>query len=210
MGFFNTWKDIEFPKDTTENNHVYIGEYTYYAGSYHDKKFVEHCVRYINDEEDRDNLIIGKFCSIASGAVFNIGGSQRHRKEWVSTYPFHYMFPDDNTIKDPYYRKGDTVIGNDVWIGTEAMIMPGVKIGDGAIVAARAVVTKDVPPYTIVGGVPAKIIMKRFKDEDIKELLSIAWWNFGVEDIRKIIPYLASDDVKKVIEIGKSIKNQYL
>lgn len=99
-------------------------------------------------------LIIGKFCSIASGVTFNVGGSQRHRRDWISTYPFQYMFREDQEIADGYFRRGDTIIGNDVWIGYEAMIMPGVTIGDGAIIAARAVVKRDVEPYSVVGGIP--------------------------------------------------------
>ncbi len=208
MEIFSSWKDIEFPSKTTNNDHIVIGDYTYYAGSYHEKSFEDYCVRYINEEPDRDKLIIGKFCSIGSGAVFNIGGSQRHRREWVSTYPFHYMFPE-NCNNDPYCKRGNTVIGNDVWIGTESMIMPGVKIGDGAVIGARALVTKDVPPYTIVGGVPAKIIRKRFDDKIIEKLLYISWWDFSVDDIKVLMPYLASENIEKVIEIGEEIRKKY-
>ena len=208
MSIFKSWKDIEFPAKTTDNDHIRVGEYTYYAGSYHDKSFEDYCVRYINDEPDRDKLIIGKFCSIGSGAVFNIGGSQRHRREWLSTYPFHYMCPEE-CPNDPYRPYGDTIVGNDVWVGTESMIMPGVKIGHGAIIGARALVTKDVEPYTIVGGTPAKVIRKRFDDETIKKMLHIAWWDFDFEDIKKLMPYLASNNIEKVIEIGERIRKEY-
>ncbi|CAB0674310.1 Chloramphenicol acetyltransferase [Corynebacterium diphtheriae] len=164
---------------------------------------------YPNREGCGDRLIIGKFCSIASGVTFNVGGSQRHRKDWISTYPFHYMFREDQEIADGYYKIGDTIVGNDVWIGYEAMIMPGVTIGDGVIIAARAVVTRDVEPYSVVGGIPAKLISKRFDDETIASLLDIAWWNFDLEDIKKMMPLLASDNIEAAVRLGLTIRKQY-
>lgn len=168
-GKLDKWKSIEFPAMTVASKYIDIGEYTYYAGAYNLGTFEEQCVRYLSEEENRDKLIIGKFCSIATGVSFNLGGSERHLKEWVSTFPFYYMFPEMGA-NDGYYQKGDTIIGNDVWLGTDAIIMPGIKIGDGAIVAARSVVTKDVEPYTIVGGVPAVPIMQRFSEKQIENL----------------------------------------
>nr|WP_196974899.1 CatB-related O-acetyltransferase [Corynebacterium diphtheriae] len=141
--------------------------------------------------------------------TFNVGGSQRHRKDWISTYPFHYMFREDQEIADGYYKIGDTIVGNDVWIGYEAMIMPGVTIGDGVIIAARAVVTRDVEPYSVVGGIPAKLISKRFDDETIASLLDIAWWNFDLEDIKKMMPLLASDNIEAAVRLGLTIRKQY-
>lgn len=195
MSKLSSWKKIEYPYETIDSPYVQIGEYTYYAGAYSEKSFEENCIRYLTEEPDKDKLIIGKFCSIATGVIFNLGGSERHLKEWVSTYPFFYIFPDCHA-NDSYYPKGNTIVGNDVWIGTDAIIMPGIKIGSGSIIAARAVVTKDVPPYTVVGGVPAKIIGKRFSDEDIESLLEISWWNFNIDIVKKLLPYITSSDIK--------------
>lgn len=207
MIFFKTWEDIEFPKTTIKNPRIQVGEYTYYAGHYHKDCFERQCVLYPNGGPDGDRLFIGKFCSIASGVSFNIGGSQRHRKEWVATYPFHYMFPEDSKVADGYNKKGDTIVGNDVWIGYEAQIMPGVRIGDGAIIAARAVVTKDVEPYCIVGGVPAKPLSKRFDDDTIASFLEIAWWDFDIENLKKIMPLLTSENIQGAIRLGQEIRN---
>lgn len=168
MTLFNDWQDIEFPKETISKKNIEVGDYTYYSGSYDNKKFEDHCVRYNYENNSSDRLIIGKFCSIANGVQFNIGGSQRHRYEWVSTYPFFYMFSEDNLIiPDPYNKKGDTIVGNDVWIGSDALIIPGVTIGSGAVIGARSVVTKNIEPYTIVAGVPARTIKKRSIDKNL-------------------------------------------
>lgn len=198
----STWKAIEFPSQTITSPYVHIGEHTYYAGAYEHLSFEEHCIRYLTEEPEKDQLYIGKFCSLASGVVFNLGGNQRHVKEWVSVYPFSPMFPEWN-LEDPHEQKGDTVIGNDVWIGTEAIIMPGVTIGDGAIIAARSVVTKDVAPYTVVGGTPAKLISQRFDDETIRELLEISWWDLDIELIQELSPYLTSESIQTFITKAK-------
>ncbi|QSA20458.1 CatB-related O-acetyltransferase, partial [Vibrio furnissii] len=141
------------------NPNIHVGRHSYYSGYYHGHSF-DDCVRYLNpDREDVDRLIIGAFCAIGSGAVFMMAGNQGHRTDWVSTFPFFYMENEHFTdADDGFVRAGDTVIGNDVWIGSEAMIMPGVTIGDGAVIASRAVVTKNVAPYEIVGSNPAKHI----------------------------------------------------
>ncbi len=137
-----------------------------------------------------DRLMIGKFCSIACGAKF-IFNSANHTLSSLSTYPFPLFFEEwgltREEVADSWDNKGDIVIGNDVWIGYEAVIMAGVTIGDGAIIGTRAVVTKDVPPYTIVGGVPARLIRKRFSDETILELLKIRWWDWPRERIAENI-----------------------
>jgi virginiamycin A acetyltransferase len=134
---------------------------------------------------NNDRLIIGKYCSIACGAKF-ILNSANHSRQSLSTYPFPIFFDEWSlSVQDvtgAWDNKGDIVVGNDVWIGYEAVIMSGVTIGDGAIIGTRAVVTKDVPPYAIVGGVPAKEIRKRFSDDVISRLLDLQWWNW--EDSR--------------------------
>lgn len=208
MTLFNDWQDIEFPKETISKKNIEVGDYTYYSGSYDNKKFEDHCVRYNYENNSSDRLINGKFCSIANGIQFNIGGSQRHHYEWVSTYPFFYMFSEDNLIiPDPYNKKGDTIVGNDVWIGSDALIMPGVTIGSGAVIGARSVVTKNIEPYTIVAGVPARTIKKRFSPEVIDALLDLAWWDLPVADLKELMPVLASDRVEDVISLGNKLKH---
>ena len=150
---------------------------------------------------NHDKLIIGKFCSIACGAKF-IFNSANHTLSSVSTYPFPIFFEEWGlNIKDvaaAWDNKGDIVIGNDVWIGYEAVIMAGVTVGDGAIIGTRAVVTKDVPPYTIVGGVPAKPIRKRFENEALDELLKIRWWDWPEEKIARNIQAIQSGCLKQL------------
>ena len=143
-------------------------------------------------------MIIGKFCSIACGAKF-LFTSGNHALKSLATYTFPIFFDewdlDAKNICDAWDNKGDTVIGNDVWIGYEAVIMPGVTIGDGAIIGTRAVVTGDVPPYTIVGGVPAKPIRKRFDDATIEKLEAMRWWDWDEEKIKRSIPLIQSGDI---------------
>lgn len=152
---------------------------------------------------NKDKLIIGKFCSIACGTKFMFT-SGNHSLKSLSTYTFPIFFDEWNldakNITSAWDNKGDIVIGNDVWIGYEAVIMPGVKIGDGAIVGTRAVVTKDVPPYTIVGGVPARPIRKRFEDETIEKLLKIKWWDWDKEKIEKNISVIQSGEIDKLLK----------
>lgn len=144
-----------------------------------------------------DKLKIGKFCSVACGVRF-LFNSVNHSLKSLSTYPFP-IFYDEWThgldVKDAWDNKGDIVIGNDVWIGYEAVILAGVTVGDGAIIGARALVTKDVPPYTIVGGVPAKPIRKRFSDEKISALLQSEWWNLAPDEIANLIPSIQRGDL---------------
>lgn len=139
---------------------------------------------------NQDKLIIGKFCSIACGAKF-LFNSANHTQRSLSTYPFPLFFEewglDIKNVATAWDNKGDIIIGNDVWIGYEAVIMAGVTIGDGAIIGTRAIVTKDVPPYTIVGGVPAKPIRRRFPDQVISTLLELEWWNWPAEKIAENI-----------------------
>ena len=150
---------------------------------------------------NNDKLIIGKFCSIACGAKF-IFTSANHTLSSLSTYTFPLFFEEweleKKDITDSWDNKGDIVIGNDVWIGFEAVIMPGVQIGDGAIIGTRAVVTKDVPPYTVVGGVPARPIKKRFPDEVISSLLEIKWWDWEEERIKENIDAIKSGRIENL------------
>lgn len=191
--FSSPYEGYEIRQHLTNRN-ITVGRHSYYSGYYHGKHFEEN-VRYLSPErDDVDKLIIGKFCSIGSGAIFMMAGNQGHRHDWVSTYPFHYM-PEFEDAEDAYLPKGDTIIGNDVWIGSEAMIMAGVTIGHGAIIAARAVVTKDVADYSIVGGNPAKLIRERFSADEKKRLIDLAWWDWTDDVIRENLSLLCSQNV---------------
>lgn len=180
------------------NPNIIVGRYSYYSGYYHGHSF-DDCARYLMpDRDDVDKLIIGSFCSIGTGATFMMAGNQGHRNDWISTFPFFFMSeePAFAGATNAYQAAGDTVVGNDVWIGAEAMVMPGVRIGHGAMIGSRALVTKDVEPYTIVGGNPAKPIRKRFPDEEIAMLLEMAWWDWPIEQIRDAMPLLCSGDIR--------------
>lgn len=145
-------------------------------------------------------LYIGKFCSIADEVSIFLGGNHRH--DWITTYPFPAFtdkWPEANNIKGHPATKGDVIIGNDVWIGYGATILSGVKIGDGAVIAARAVVTKNVDPYSIVGGNPARFIKKRFEDDLVEKLLDVEWWDWPIDKIRKYIDVLCSNNIEKFI-----------
>lgn len=183
-------KKTVYLKNVISNPNIIVGDYTMYHDTLHDpKEFETNNVLYqypING----DKLKIGKFCSIACGTKF-LFNSANHALDSLSTYPFSLFFEEWNLerekVTDAWDNRGDIVIGNDVWIGYEAVILSGVTIGDGAIIGTRAVVTKDVPPYTIVGGVPAKPIRKRFDEKVIKELLKIKWWDWTEEKIARNI-----------------------
>lgn len=143
-------------------------------------------------------LKVGSYCSIARGVTILLGGN--HRSDWVTTYPFSALWPAAQHISGHPATKGNVVIGNDVWIGQEAFILSGVTIGDGAVVGARSVVTKDVPPYAIVGGFPAKILRWRFSAEQIGQLLRIAWWQWPEEKIAQALPLMLSSDINAFIQ----------
>ncbi|MBB6214490.1 virginiamycin A acetyltransferase [Anaerosolibacter carboniphilus] len=191
-------KSLCFIKNIIKNPNIIVGDYTYYDDPANPEKFEENVLYHYDFFGDR--LVIGKFCAIAPRVKF-IMNRANHKMKAFTTYPFglfgngwEYGIPG---IEDLPF-KGDTVVGNDVWIGMESIIMPGIKIGDGAIIAAKSVVTKDVPPYTIVGGNPATIIKKRFCDDVIELLLKIRWWDWEVEKITENITLLCSEDADKL------------
>ena len=188
-------------KGAITNPNIMVGDYTMYNDVTRDpRQFEQNNVLY-HYPINQDKLIIGKFCSIACGAKFLLTSSN-HTQRSLSTYPFPIFFEewglDKANVKSAWDNKGDIVIGNDVWIGYEAVILSGVHIGDGAIVATRAVVTKDVPPYTIVGGIPAKAIKKRFDDATIAKLLRLQWWNWPFEKIQYSLPFIMSGEIDKL------------
>ena len=188
-----------FLKNIIKNPNIEVGDYTYYDDFENVENF-EKNVKYHFDFVG-DKLIIGKFCMIASGASFIMNGAN-HLSRSVSSYPFAIFGGDwsDAMEGKTYPVKGNTIIGNDVWIGYDATIMPGVQIGDGAIIASKSVVIKDVEPYSIVGGNPAQLIKKRFSDNKIKALLKVEWWHWPIEKITAHVKQLTSGDVSLIID----------
>lgn len=186
-------KTVCYISNLPKRPNVEIGDYTYYSDN---KKSPEHFYDNIEHHYEflGDKLVIGKFCAIAEGVKFIMNGAN-HQMDGFTTYPF-YIFDSGWEKVTPQIEqlpfKGDTVIGNDVWIGQNVTIMPGIKIADGAIIAANSTVVKDVETYTIVGGNPAKAIKKRFSDEKIELLLKIQWWNWGVKKIFESLEELVS------------------
>lgn len=184
------------------NPNIIVGDYTIYNDFVNaPTQFEKNNVLY-HYPINQDRLIIGKFCSIACGAKF-LFNSANHALRSLSNYTFPLFFEEwglnKKNVASAWDNKGDIIIGNDVWIGYEAVIMAGVHIGDGAVIAARAVVTKDVPPYTIVGGTPARKIRMRFEEETIAKLQQIQWWNWPVEKIRRSLPYIMEGTVDRLI-----------
>ncbi|RWY57249.1 CatB-related O-acetyltransferase [Mucilaginibacter gilvus] len=192
------YQNLVFLKNMITRPNIEVGDYTYYD-DFEDPGNFERNVLYHFDFIG-DKLIIGKFCAIASGVKFIMNGAN-HQISPISTYPFANFkngwekINEASGFYDKYPYKGNTVVGNDVWIGYEAVIMPGVTIGDGAVIASKAVVTKDVAPYTIVGGNPAKLIRKRFDDDAAARLQKIAWWNWSAERITENLRIINSADI---------------
>ncbi len=192
-----------FIKNVITRPNIIVGDYTYYDDDTGAERFEEHVTHHY--EFIGDKLIIGKFCAIAKGIEFVMNGAN-HRMNSVTTYPFNIMgggWKKATPALTELPFKGDTVVGNDVWIGAGVTIMPGVHIGDGAIIAARSVVTKEVAPYTIVGGNPARLIRKRFDDELTDYLLRIKWWDWPPEKIFANLETLCSADLDRIRTISE-------
>lgn len=205
--------DAIFPNENLKNQcyiknvikapNISIGDFTYYEDPVDSTKFEENCVLF-NWPEFGDRLVIGNFCAIANGVKF-LMGSANHRMGSVTTYPFAAFGGQWEDSVPPHLsqlpHKGNTVIANDVWLGRECVIMPGVHIGSGAIVAAHSVVTSDVPPYAVVGGNPARLIKMRFDSEMIELLQQLKWWDFKGEQLLKWLPILCNEDTQEVKRI---------
>lgn len=185
---------------------IEVGDYTIYNDFIADPLLFEKNNVLYHYPIHREKLIIGKFCSIACGTKF-LFNCANHTLKSLSTYTFPLFYEEweleKSNITTAWDNKGDIVIGNDVWIGYKAVIMAGVHIGDGAIIAARAVVTKDVPPYTIVGGTPAKEIRKRFDAEVIEQLLILKWWDWSTDKIHQCLPYIAEGKLDELLAMKK-------
>lgn len=189
-------------KNAVTNPNISVGSYTIYNDFENDPiEFEKNNVLYLYPINN-DRLIIGRFCSIACGAKF-IFNSANHTLSSLSTYPFPIFYEewglDMREVTSAWDNKGDIVIGNDVWIGYGAVILSGVTIGDGAIIGTNALVTKDIPPYTIAGGIPAKPIRKRFSEEKISALMKIKWWNWSEKEILKNLKFIKSGDTDSLI-----------
>jgi virginiamycin A acetyltransferase len=188
-------------KNVITRDNISVGAYTIYNDFYTDPQGFERNNVLYQYPINHDRLIIGKFCSIACRVRF-LMTSGHHALKSLSSYTFP-LFKEEwggvSHVTDAWDNKGDIVIGNDVWIGYDAVIMSGVTIGDGAIIGTRAVVTKDVEPYSIVGGVPAKLIRKRFSNETIHKLLNIRWWDWPVEKIQSNIPNIQSGNIDNLL-----------
>ena len=198
--FPNEYGTTCFIKNVVKAPNVFIGDYTYYDSDDAPEESERRNILF-NYPFFGDKLIIGKFCQIASGTQF-IMGAANHRLGTASTYPFNVMGGVWRELSTPHIEdlphKGDTVVGNDVWFGRNCVIMPGVKIGDGAIIAAQSVVTKDVAPYTAAGGNPARFLKNRFDEELTQLLLAFRWWDLPPEQLTAFLPVLCDKDLPAV------------
>lgn len=194
----NGFPQICFIRNTTNNPNIIIGDYTYYDDPEDSEGFERNVLYHFPFIGDK--LIIGKFCAIGRGTKFIMNGAN-HKMTGLSTYPFFIFGNGWESVTPrseelPY--KGDTIVGNDVWIGYGALIMPGVSIGNGAIIASHSVVIHDVPAYAIVGGNPAKVVKSRFSPEDVIKLEELAWWDWPVEKITRNLRIITSGVVKEL------------
>lgn len=184
-----------FLKTVIRSPLIAVGDYTYYDDPDGPERFEENVLYHFPFIGDR--LVIGRFCQIAAKATFVMNGAN-HGTGGLSTYPFAAFggawadrFPGELDGEN----KGDLVVGNDVWIGCDALLMPGVQVGDGAVIGARSVVTKDVPPYAVVAGNPAELVRMRFDEDTIAQLLRIRWWDWDVDKITSLIPAIGTGDI---------------
>lgn len=184
---------MTYVKPTVKNPNITVGDFTYFAGV----DFESHVTHHYGFNGDK--LIIGKFCQIASGVNFVMNGAN-HQMNAVSTYPFYVLegWEQETPSAEDMPLKGDTVVGNDVWIGQNVTILPGVHIGDGAIIGLNSVVSRHVPPYTVVAGNPARFIRKRFDDELTALLLEWKWWDKTPAEINTLIPILTDSNLERV------------
>jgi virginiamycin A acetyltransferase len=187
-----------FIKNFIKSPNILVGDYSYYDDPIDPENFEKNVLYNYGTEK----LIIGKFCALATNVKFIMNGAN-HKLDGISTYPFPVFAQGWETAMDKLMSlplRGDTVIGNDVWIGYESVIMPGVSIGDGAIIAAKSVVVNDVPAYTVFGGNPARKIKQRFSDLEIETLLQIRWWDWEIEKISRNIPIIMEGNIQALID----------
>ena len=184
---------LVYLKNIIKNPNIIVGDYTYYDDFENPENFERNVLYHFDFIGDQ--LIIGKFCSIASDVKFIMNGGN-HRTDWFTNYPFPvFGLGWEVAMPESWPNKGDTIISNDVWIGYGATIMPGIQVGDGAIIASQSVVTRSVEPYTVVGGNPAQEIRKRFEKSIIQELLKICWWDWEVDKITRNLKAICGSDL---------------
>lgn len=199
-----TWPHTVYLKNVISHPRILVGDYSYYNDFTNPKDYARKLAPYLHPAS-REKLVIGKYVQIAHGVQF-ITSSANHQMNGASAYPFTIFGGAwTEAYKPEFPFKGDNVVGHDVWIGHEAMIMPGVSIGSGAIIGARAVVTKDVPAYAIVAGNPARVIKLRFADTVIESLLKLAWWDWKPDEIDANIKHIVGGDIDKLIEVAKTL-----
>ena len=194
-------RQVVYIKNVITNPNIIVGEYTYYDDVNGAERFEDHVTHHYPFIGDR--LIIGKFCAIGKGVEFVMNGAN-HRMNSVTTYPFNIMgggWEQFAPAMEDLPLKGDTVVGNDVWFGQNVTVMPGVHIGDGAIIAANSVVTKDIPSYCVAGGNPCIVRKKRFDDDLVEYLLALRWWDWGVDKIFRNMGALCSGDLQQIKHI---------
>ena len=193
-------RDTVYLRNVIQDPSISVGEFTIYNDFVHDPRLFEQNNVLYHYPVNGDRLIIGKFCSIACGAKF-LFNSANHSLASLSTYPFPIFYEEwglnIQNVAAAWDNKGDIVIGNDVWIGYEAVVLAGVTSGDGAVIGARAVVTKDVPPYAVVGGVPARLIRRRFPDDTISALLALRWWDWPADKIKPRLSALQAGQIEE-------------
>jgi virginiamycin A acetyltransferase len=192
-----------FIKNVITRPTIKVGDYTYYDDNESPADFEKHVTHHY--DFIGDDLIIGKFCALGKGIEFIMNGAN-HRMNSVTTYPFNIFgngWEKATPNLDELPLKGDTIIGNDVWFGQNVTVMPGVHIGDGSIIAANSTVTSDIPPYSVAGGNPCRLIKKRFDDDLIEYLLYLKWWNWDSEKIFNNLEILCSGDLSKIKSINK-------
>jgi virginiamycin A acetyltransferase len=198
------WKGTRYLRSIVTNPQIEVGDYSYYDDSRGPEHFEARCVRYLFDFVG-DRLIIGKFVAIAQAAQFIMNGAN-HPLSGFSTFPWSSFegWKDNAPVEWPH--KGNTVIGNDVWIGREAVIMPGVTVGHGAIIGTRAVVAKDVPPYAVVVGNPGWIAKMRFDEDTIRRLLALAWWDWPPELLAHHLHAVAGADIEQLENAARQVR----
>jgi virginiamycin A acetyltransferase len=187
---------LVYLKTVVSNPNIVVGDYTYYDDVDHPENFERNVLYHFDFIGDK--LIIGKFCSVAAGVKFIMNGGN-HRTDWFTNYPFPVFGHGwESAMPAIWPHKGDTVVGHDVWLGYGATLMPGVQVGDGAIVAAQSVVTKPVAPYTVVGGNPARAIRQRFDDDTVQTLLQLQWWHWDIAKITRNLSAICGADLEQL------------
>lgn len=205
------WSKVEYLHQSVKNPNIVVkGTHSYYSDAW-SGSFEDSVVRYLYGDEysrahwqpqwELDKLYIGNYVCIGAEAVILMGGNNTHRMDWFSCYPFM------EKIVESYSRKGDTIIGDGVWIGMRAMIMPGVNIGEGAVIAAGSIVTSDVPPYTVVGGNPARQIRRRFDEDTITRLLALKIYDLPEAKIDSLLPVLCGNNINALEEAVKNLNS---